>query len=421
MFVRPILFVFFTSSCLATSQTAPSTGLTLQQALIQVRYPVVLTENKLSGAGATVLNNAISQSRFVMLGEDHITQEIPRFAAALCDIMHPDVYAVEVGPYAARFVNGLLGDPNRLKIIAERNKTFPNSMAFLDIREENDLAAHCAASTKSPSFALWGLDQEFLGAASTLLAAMAASNPGPVALAAVKLAQVKDHAAETEARRTGDYNKLFLQTATNEDIQALEQAINVDGNRESHDLLHEFTVSHTIYRLNDDGSAQDSGLLRAELLKRHFLEEYIPFKQRVPAPRIFFKLGDNHTGKGFNYNHELNLGNFIAELAAGEQAQSLHILVLGAHGMHYSMDGYGKPLGQRSFVLSDDKDYRWAALATANLLPQQPKISGTTLTLFDLRQLRYGALDLPPGWEHVIYSYDLFILMPEVSVASLIE
>lgn len=421
MFVRRILFVFLVSSCLATSQTAPTVGPTLQQALIQARYPVVLTDSELSGAGATVLNNAIRTSRFVMLGEDHITREIPRFAAALCDIMHPDVYAVEVGPYAARFVNSLLVNPNRLAIMAERNKAFPNNMAFLDIREENDLAAHCAASSRSPDFALWGLDQEFFGAASTLLAAMAASNPGPVALAAIKVAQLKDHAAETEARRTGDYNKLFLQAATNDDVQALEKGIHVDGNRESLDLLREFMVSHTIYRLNDDGSPADSGLLRAELLKRHFFEDYSPFKQRVPTPRIFFKLGDNHTAKGFNYTHELNLGNFIAEVAAGEQAQSLHIFVLGAHGMHYSMDGYGKPLGQRSFVLSDDKDYRWAALAIANLLPQQPKVSGTTLTLFDLRQLRYRALDLPPGWEHVVYGYDLFILMPEVTVASLIE
>jgi hypothetical protein len=48
-------------------------------------------------------------------------------------------------------------------------------------------------------------------------------------------------------------------------------------------------------------------------------------------------------------------------------------------------------------------------------------MSGTTLTLFDLRQLRYRALDLPNGWEHIIYSYDIFVLMPELSVASLIE
>jgi hypothetical protein len=135
MFVRRILFVFLVSSCLAKSQTAPAAGPTFQQALIQARYPVVLKNSELSGTGATVLNNAIRTSRFVMLGEDHITREIPRFAAALCDIMHPDVYAVEAGPYAARFVNSLLGNPNRLAIMAERNKAFPNNMAFPECPE----------------------------------------------------------------------------------------------------------------------------------------------------------------------------------------------------------------------------------------------------------------------------------------------
>ena len=421
MFVRTVLFVFFVSMPTANPQTAPTPGPTLQQALIHARFPVVLRDSQLSGTGAILLNDAIHRSRFVMLGEDHFTREIPRFAEALCDIMHPDAYAVEAGPYAARFANSLLSNPNRLKIMAERTRTFPSNMAFLDVRDENDLAAHCAASSRNPDFAVWGLDQEFMGAASTLLAAMAASNPGPVALAAIKAAQLKDQAAMAEARSTGDFNKLFLLTATNDDLQALEKAVHVDGNKECQELLHEFTMSHTIYRLNDDGSPADSGLLRAELLKQHFLEDYTPFIQRLPTPRIFFKLGDNHTAKGFNYTHELNLGNFIAEVAAGEQAQSLHILVLGARGKHYTMDEYDKLFGQRSFVLSDDPDYRWAALAIANMLPQEPGTSGTTLTLFDLRPLRFRALDLPSGWEHTIYSYDLFILMPEVTVASLIE
>jgi hypothetical protein len=97
------------------------------------------------------------------------------------------------------------------------------------------------------------------------------------------------------------------------------------------------------------------------------------------------------------------------------------ILVLGARGKHYTIDGYDKPFGQCSFLLVDDPDYKWAALAIANMLPQESGISGTTLTLFDLRQLRFRALDLPSGWEHIIYSYDIFVLTPEVTVASLIE
>ena len=393
---------------------------TLEEALIHARNPLVLNDGKLSGAGAVLLDKALQQSRFVMLGEDHMTREIPQFAAALCDIMHPDAYAVEAGPSAARFVNGILRNPNRVALMAERNKTYPNNMAFLDVREENDLAVHCAASSHNPHFAIWGLDQEFLGSASTLLAAMAASNPGPQSRAAITAAQVKDKTDQTEARHTGDFGKLFLLAATDADVQELQIAIDADGNTQTRDLLHEFVESHRIYHLNGEGSA-DSNLVRAELLKQHFLADYTSFKHQTPASRILFKLGDNHTGKGFNYTHELNLGNFVAELAAGERAQSLHIFVLGARGKHFTINGYGKPLGQQSFVIADDPDYKWLAPAVTNMFPQQAGAVGTTLTLFDLRQLRYHGLVMSREWEHVIYSYDICILMPELTVASLIK
>jgi hypothetical protein len=417
--LRPALALLLLALPLA-AQTPDKPKPTLEQALIEARSPLILADGHFSGAGAVILDKAVAESRFVLLGEDHITHEIPQFAAALCDVMHPDAYAVEAGPYAAQFVNGLLRNPNRIPQMAARTKQFPDNMAFLDIREENDLAAHCGASSHNPHFALWGLDQEFLGATPTLLQAMADTDPGPRSRAAIAAAQSKSQAGVAEALSTGDFNKLFMFASTDADIQSLQSAIDADGNAATRDLLHELTISRKIYLLNGEGSP-DSNLVRAELLKRHFLADYLPFKQQTPAPRIFFKFGDNHTGKGFNYTHELNLGNFIAELAAGEQAQSLHMFILGAHGMHFTIPGYGKPLGQIPFILADDPDYKWLAPAIANLFPQQTGSAGTTLTLFDLRQLRYRGLDLPREWEHVIYSYDLCVLMPELTVASAIQ
>jgi hypothetical protein len=64
-----------------------------------------------------------------MLGEDHLTHEIPQFAAALCDIMHPDAYAVEAGPSAAHFVNGLLETPNRLEMMAVRSNYLAQNLS----------------------------------------------------------------------------------------------------------------------------------------------------------------------------------------------------------------------------------------------------------------------------------------------------
>ena len=124
--------------------------------------------------------------------------------------MHPDAYAVEVGPYAARFVGSILSDPNRVPLMAARNKAYPNSMAFLDMREENDLAARCAASSHNPHFALWGLDQEFLGSAGTLLQSMAATNPGPLSRATIAAAQAKERTDATpRSQATGDFNRRF--------------------------------------------------------------------------------------------------------------------------------------------------------------------------------------------------------------------
>jgi len=80
------------------------------------RYPIILKNGALSGTGATLLNDAIRPARFVMLGEDHFTREIPPLAEALCDIIHPDAYAVEVGPYmrAKQHTRGILRHSRQL-------------------------------------------------------------------------------------------------------------------------------------------------------------------------------------------------------------------------------------------------------------------------------------------------------------------
>ena len=400
------------------AQTAPRP--TLESALLETRTPIVFAGGQFSGSGAQVLNDAVAHSRFVLLGEDHITREIPQFAAAVCDLMHPDAYALEAGPGAAAFVSNLLRSPDRIQRMAQRSQAYPNNMAFLDIREENDLAAHCAAASKNPHFELWGLDQEFIGSAGALLNAMMDTRPGPASRAAIAAAQQQESASSHAARETGTPGKLYMLASSDSDMNAMEQAIAKDGNAGTENLLHELTVSRTIYRLNSTGSP-DSNSLRANLIKQHLIADYAAARARTPQPRVLFKFGDDHLGKGFNVLHQRDLGNFVAELADGEGAQSLHILVLGARGTHALFQGYAKPLGHVPFVMTGDPEYKWIAPAVADLLPQQGSVAGKTLTLFDLRKLRFRGISLPPDWERIVYAYDLFVLIPELTPATQIE
>ncbi len=83
--------------------------------------------------------------------------------------------------------------------------------------------------------------------------------------------------------------------------------------------------------------------------------------------------------------------------------------------------GYAKPLGQKPFVMTDDQDYTWLALAVEDFLPPQPGSSGRTYALFNLRKLGFRGIDLPRDWEKIVEGYDLFVFIPELTSAAAIE
>ena len=393
---------------------------TFSDALLKTRSPLVLSDGNLTGTGAEVLSQAIASSRFVLLGEDHFSREIPQLATAMCNLMHPDAYAVEAGPDATQFVSGLLNRPDRIAKMRDLNMAHPSNMAFLNIKEENDLAAHCVASSHNPNFELWGLDQEFVGSAGTLLDAMAAANPGPRSRHAIALAQVQDRKAEANARISGKVEQLFLLASTDLELQPLETAVAADGNDVAKTLLKELLVSRHIYQMHLQG-LPGSNMVRAQLLKQHFMTDYTRFKVHNSNPRIFLKFGGMHTGKGFSFLHQRDLGNFVAEQADLEQVQSLHVFAMGARGVHSYPGAYGTAIVPQPFNLENDPDWNWLAPALKQEIPQQAGSSSNTLTLFDLRQLRFRHLDLPPQWEYVIYSYDLLVLVSEFMASTPIQ
>jgi hypothetical protein len=371
-------------------------------------------QGDLAGAGGEMMAEAVADARFVLVGENHFSRETPQLAAAICKAMRPDAYAIEAGPYATAYVRTILKTPDRKAVMESRERAHPANMAFLNDEQENDLAAKCVASGGEKQVALWGLDQEFLGAAPVLLQQMEQEPNGPKAEAAIRLALVEDKQAEMKARSTGDFMQLFLVSATDAEISALQEALALDGTRKSRDILRELTESRRIYRLNAAGSP-DSNSERAGLLKRHFLQNYRMLQGSHPAVRVLLKFGDNHMWKGFNNLHQLDLGDYVAELASVEQTTSLHIQVIAAKGTLASLGGYTRPTKTESFVIKDVPDYAWLT-PVIDLLPHGNERSvGTVL---DLRKLRFRKLALSTEWQHLVYGYDLLVVLPEFTPAS---
>ncbi len=398
-----------------TVQPQPSA---FEQKLREVRYDLRLEDGRFVGNAAPVLESAIANAQYVLIGEDHITREIPQFTTAVCDIMAPQglsAMAVEVGPQVAEFVSSLFGKPNRLARMAALTQQYPDSVAFLNVLQENDLAAHCAQVAHPSHFRLWGLDQEFIGSAGWLLDQIVATHPGPTATTAITRLKGEERQDALRARETGDPLKLFHFAASDSELAEVAAVLQRDGNSAANALFLELIESHEIYLKNMQGSPESNNQ-RARLLKRNFrldLEKAAADDQ--PPQKVLVKFGEWHLYKGFNPLHQRDLGNYIAEVADAQGSASLHICVLGAKGTHRISGGYDRPTKLEKFVMDEDHDYRWLKPAVENQLLN-------AWTVYDLRKLRFMELGpVDPDMERMVYGYDLLVIVPELTPADPVQ
>jgi hypothetical protein len=396
-------------------------SVSLVDALASARYSLQVHATGFSGAGATVLTQALDGAQFVSIGEDHLTQEIPRFTAAICGEMAPhglNALALETSPTAARFVENTIGKTDRADQMKALQRQFPESIAFLSALEENNLVERCADAATGSDFHLWGLDQEFLGSAGWIIQSMIETNPGPRALAALRVMQKDEEHASAEAARSGSMAKLYLMSATEEQIGAAQSAIDADGKPRTRELMARLVESHSLYVEHVKNYRGANGR-RASVLKKNFLRNYEAAKLISPSLRVLIKAGDTHLYRGLNELHELNLGNFTSELADVAGIQSLHILVLGTRGTHAAYSQYAQPFVRSSFVMDQEEGYKWLAPAVAartEVTPNGP------WTLYDLRRLRFGGVTDPDSdWSRVMYGYDLLVLIPNITPATLLQ
>jgi hypothetical protein len=367
------------------------------EALKETRRPLQVGANGLSGSGADLLREAIREPRFVFIGEDHVTREIPLFAGALCDLLKPSALVLEVGPVALAAIEPMLKAPDRNAKMARFNADYPSSIAFLDTRDDNDMAARCIAGNRA--LKLVGTDQEFLGSAGLILDRILATRLTPAARAAVERLRALEKKYAADATKSGNPGDLLVIRGSAADFAEAEAALAKGGTPAARAMLSDIRKSGEIYRLGGN----DSNVVRASLLK-HNLKAGLP-----GAGKVLLKFGDWHAYRGTNPLGNRDLGNYVAELADGEGTSSLHILILGAKGTHALYAGYKQPLKLEPFTMSDDRDYGWFKAAADSQLPGG-------WTLFDLRPLQHARFtELDPNWRRVLDGFDLLIVIPDLT------
>jgi len=399
----------------ASAQTRKSTP-PFTARLEQSRSTLEVDANGMHGAGALLIAGAVTKARYVVLGEDHLSREIPGFASAICQAMAPGglrAFAVETGPEATRIVNANLRRSDRVERLAAFMIGHPDAMAFQNGRDESDMAARCAGLA-GPQFEIWGLDQEFFGAPGFLFAQMLAARPGRAARATIETLIVRDRAATAAALASGSPGDLLLYQITDREMAEAQAAVSRDGNRRVNALFDSFAETRSIF-LGQNSDAYASNGQRARLLKRTLMTHLAGDRS---LGRVLFKFGDVHAAKGVNGLKQRDLGNFIAERAEGEGVSSLHIAVYGAKGTHALYGGVGRPVRLEPFTLINDADYAWLKDA---LTLRDKAGDDKRWMLVDLRAMRsHPSADMPPAWRKKVYEFDMLVVAPELTPSSLI-
>ena len=412
---RTLALLLSALSATATAQTRPAALPFIEQ--VRAAQSILRVDaTGLGGPGAVTLSDAVNGARYVLVGEAHFSMEIPHFTVALCHLMAARglrALAVETGREAARIVNINLRRPDRVARLSAFMRAHPDAMAFQNNGAESDMAAACAREA-GPAFQVWGLDQEFFGASGFLLEEMAAASPGPAASMAIHHLKAQDRAATADAIASHSPGKFLIYTITDAQMEAARVAIAKDGGLRVTRLFEAFAETRAIYLASASGAGDPNGR-RARLIKRT-LTGYLG---TAPAgSRVLIKFGDVHTVKGVNALRQRDIGNFVAERAEGEGVSSLHILVLGAEGQLGAYNGVGQQVTVNSYTPVAGTDYPWLK----DMLAVRPNQAvGSHWQLLDLRLLRgRPAPDMPAGWRQLVLGYDLVVVAPNLTPASLI-
>jgi hypothetical protein len=316
--------------------------------------------------------------------------------------------AVEEGPLVAAELEGWARRPDGLAQLVAFKKAFPDSINVSNAREEFDMLQQCARVGQG-EFRVWGLNQEGLGGAGLILSRVLASRVGNDARPTMQQLLQKNDEAHRQAVQSGRIFDLFMIAADDKALADGAALLQKDGSPEARSLFGSLVESHEINRTSpaEYGNARR----RERLMKRLFAANYTRAARTGAAPpKVLLKFGAYHLYRGLNPVHGSGIGNYVAEFAEGQGAQSLHIRLMPVKGSQPIYPKVGQPAQLRQFNYADQPGSRYLQPIFSNLLPSD-------WTMFDLRPLRQdlnapgAALD--SSLATLVFGYDILVMVPE--------
>lgn len=364
------------------------------------RHEITGTAEDPAGPGLEFLLEAGRQADLFLIGESHMTEEIPLLTARLARELRSagyGIFAVETGPLTTRRMLAALGRGGMEAHRAEVAR-YPYTVPFFEgIREAAMLAA-----TLEAGYTVLGLDQEFVGSGRYWLDRLEALAPDDDARALVAGWQEREAAAVAHYMETGSTEETIFLTITEEELDALDAAF--AGSAEAREILAALRESATIYQLYTGGRNYENNHRRVAYMKGNLIDGLEAAGGPLRSPKVLMKFGSVHMPRGRGPVNQHDLGNLAQELAVLRGGTSFHLQAAG--------------LGRQAL---DGSHSDW----TTSLPEWQPlfdRVGDGPWTVFDLRPLRpfFHRSDNAEAWPSLttlVFGYDAVAISPELHEA----
>ena len=351
-----------------------------------------INKKTFTGIGWDTLLSQIQKSDFVLIGEDHFTNEIPFFTSSVARKVKFDNFFAETDPYSAKIIESKIKMLNDLEF-KEYQDEFEEVFAFYGLEPESLLLKQLVKSNT----VIYGTDQILMNADRLICNDLKNKTKNEKAKNIYEDIEEKSKAYFTNFLK--DPSKpMYLMTDEFEKQLSEFKALRLS--QEENEIINDLQLTAKIYK-------EQNHHLRIQLMKNNLMKVYPEWHSK----KNLFKYGAIHVSKGESFFKIYDIGNLVNNIADGEFKNSMHIMIVGKSGMQ------GSPF----------KDFPPKAIDenSANLKFLRPIFAAVTSDdwyCFDMRQLKdakeQGKVDVKDiALSRVINGYDYVIIIPKVTAA----
>lgn len=368
-------------------------------------YQIINFENNhFSGEGIQSLTQTIAQHNYVLIGEDHLNNEVLDFTTYLTNHINFDNYITEADQLTIDI----------LKKDFEKNKDYQSivsnskgKFSFFSFNKDHDLLNYFFQNRKT----VIGLDQVYFNSDIVIFQELIKRTTN-------KQAQIKYEAMLKES--TARWNKFKSDPSQKplEDGSNQPYLFSYDFSNSIADIqklnlseyenysLNKLLKSNLIYCLGSNDKGLESHFLRISSMKENLLQNF----NQIKGKRNLFKFGANHVGKDKSLLQDsFDVGNLVSNLADSEHEESLHIAVIqksGKAGSFFSeSDDAEYILFLKPFYQLVNKENEWL-LFDITKINEEIKKQKTSLKSTSLKNL--------------LSSYDYLIIIPKVTAQKIV-